>query len=52
LHEDKARLTKIFNDLAAGGQLKVPLAKQPSGAEVDWLADKFGMNWMVSIDRA
>ncbi len=49
---DKDRVTKIFNGLAAGGQLKGPLAKQPWGAEVGWLMDKFGINWMVSIDRA
>jgi uncharacterized glyoxalase superfamily protein PhnB len=42
------RLTKIFNGLAEGGKIKGPLAKQPSGAEVGWLMDKFG----VSIDKA
>ena len=46
------RLTKIFNSLAEGGKIKGPLAKQPSGAEVGWLTDKFGISWMVSIDRA
>ncbi len=49
---DKGRLTKIFNDLAAGGQMKEPLTAQPGGAEVGWLMDKFGINWMVSIDKA
>jgi PhnB protein len=49
---DKGRLTKIFNDLAAGGQMKGPLTAQPGGAEVGWLMDKFGINWMVTIDKA
>ncbi len=49
---DKDRVTKIFNDLAVGGQVKGPLAKQPSGAEVGWLKDKFGINWMVSIEKS
>jgi PhnB protein len=49
---DKDRLTKIFNDLAEGGQIKMPPADQPSGAAVGWLTDKFGINWMVSIDKA
>ncbi len=49
---DKGRLTKIFNALAEGGKVKMPLAKQPSGADVGWLMDKFGINWMVSIDKA
>ena len=49
---DKGGLTKIFNDLGAGGQIKGPLTAQPGGSEVGWLMDKFGINWMVSIDKA
>jgi PhnB protein len=49
---DKDQLTKIFNDLAEGGKIKMPPAEQPWGAEVGWLTDKFGMNWMVTIDKA
>ena len=49
---DKGRLTKIFNDLAAGGKIKGPLTTQASGAQVGWLADKFDISWMVSIDKA
>jgi PhnB protein len=49
---DKDRLTKIFNDLAEGGRIQMPLAKQPWGAEVGWLRDKFGINWTVNIDQA
>ena len=49
---DKERLSKAFAALAAGGQLKGPLTKQPSGAEVGYLRDKFGINWIVSIDKA
>jgi PhnB protein len=42
---DKDRVTKIFNGLAAGGRVKMPLAKQPGGGEVGWLSDKFGITW-------
>ena len=49
---DKARLTKIFNTLAEGGMIQMPLTKQPWGADVGWLADKFGVNWTVNIDKA
>jgi PhnB protein len=48
---DKARLTKIFHDLAEGGQTKMPLTQQ-SGVEVGYLLDKFGINWVVSIEKA
>ena len=49
---DKNRLTKIFNQLAQGGQTKMPPTEQPGGDAVGWLTDKFGINWMVSIDKA
>jgi PhnB protein len=49
---DKGRLTKIFNDLAEGGKIKMPLAEQSGAGDVGWLTDKFGINWMVSIDKA
>ena len=49
---DKDRLSKVFAALGEGGRIKMPPAKQPGGAEVGWLTDKFGINWMVSIDKA
>jgi PhnB protein len=49
---DRDRLTTIFNALAEGGQLKGPLARQPWGSDVGWLADRFGINWTISIDDA
>jgi PhnB protein len=49
---DKDRLTIIFNSLAEGGKIKMPLTEQPWGNHVGWFADKFGINWMVTIDKA
>ena len=49
---DKKRLTKIFSDLAEGGKIKQPLAAQSWGGDVGWLTDRFGINWMVSIEKA
>ncbi|MGH7429073.1 MAG: VOC family protein [Candidatus Methylomirabilaceae bacterium] len=48
---DQDGLTRIFNDLAAGGRIKMPLAQQPWGAAVGWLTDRFGVNWTISIDK-
>jgi len=49
---DKGRLTMIFNRLADGGKIKMPLSRQPGGADQGWLTDKFGINWIISIDKA
>jgi PhnB protein len=48
---DKDRLTKAFNGLAEGGQIKMPLAPQSWGADLGYFSDRFGINWMVSIDK-
>jgi PhnB protein len=49
---DRDRLTKVFEGLAAdGGHLKGQMSDQPWGATVGWLADKFGINWVVSIEQ-
>jgi PhnB protein len=49
---DKDRLARIFDQLAEGGRIQMPLSTQPSGAEVGWLKDRFGISWTVTIDRA
>lgn len=46
---DKDRLARICNQLAEGGKLKMPLTRQRSGAEVGWLTDRFGINWMITV---
>ncbi|MDQ2943199.1 MAG: VOC family protein [Candidatus Dormibacteraeota bacterium] len=48
---DSDRIARIFNDLAEGGRIKGPITAQPWGAAVGWLTDKFGFDWMVSIDK-
>jgi len=30
----------------------MPLTQQPGGVEVGYLLDKFGINWVVSIEKA
>ena len=49
---DKARLSSIFNKLADGGKTKLPLTAQPWGGETGYLLDKFGINWMVTVEKA
>jgi PhnB protein len=49
---DKERIAKMFKALADGGQLKGPLTKQPWGGETGYLMDKFGINWVVTVEDA
>jgi PhnB protein len=47
--QDSDRLTKVFNGLAQGGKVDMPLAKQFWGDTFGMLTDKFGVHWMVNI---
>jgi PhnB protein len=44
---DKDRLMKTFNELGEGGNIKMPLTDSQG-----FLTDKFGINWVFSIDKA
>ena len=46
---DRPRVAAIFEQLAEGGTVLAPLAKQSWGGEVGWLRDKFAINWTVSV---
>ena len=46
---DKDRLTRVFYQLADGGQIKMPLTAQPWGGTAGWLSDRFGINWNFDI---
>ncbi len=47
---DEAHLRKVFDGLAEGGTVKMPLTAMPWGT-AGWLTDRFGINWNVDIDR-
>jgi len=46
---DSASLTKAFNELAKGGKVDMPLAKQFWGDTFGQLTDRFGVHWMINI---
>lgn len=48
--KDKSEADKIFNSLAAGGKITMPLADTFWGAYFGMLVDKFGNIWMVNYD--
>jgi PhnB protein len=47
--QDGAKLTKVFDGLAKGGKVDMPMAKQFWGDTYGQLTDKFGIHWMVNI---
>jgi PhnB protein len=49
--ETKEEADRIFNALAAGGKITMPIADMFWGAYFGMITDKFGINWMVSYDK-
>jgi len=48
---DRAALTDVFNGLAEGGQVTMPLAEQFWGDTFGMLTDRFGIHWMVNVNK-
>ncbi|CAN5431750.1 VOC family protein [soil metagenome] len=46
---NEEKLANIFNSLAEGGNVIMPLAKQMWGDKFGMLIDKFGIHWLVNI---
>jgi len=46
--DDEAKTQKIFDQLAEGGTVVMPLAKQFWGATFGQLVDKYGIRWMLN----
>ena len=49
---DEVRLRAIFDGLAHGGTVRVPLAKQFWGDIFGAITDKYGIGWQVNIGSA
>jgi PhnB protein len=45
---DLAEAERVFNALASGGNVEVPMQDMFWGAKFGMLTDKFGIDWMVS----
>ncbi len=46
---DEAEMREIFDKLAAGGKVKMPLEKQFWGDIYGQLTDKYNIDWMMNI---
>ncbi len=49
--ENLEEATRIFNELAEGGQITMPFQKTFWGAEYGKLIDKFGIGWEVNFQH-
>ena len=50
--ESKDEAERLFNGLAAGGKIEMPLQDMFWGAYYGSLADKFGVQWMVNYEKS
>jgi PhnB protein len=48
---DKAEADRVFTMLSAGGTITMPIANAPWGPYFGMCHDRFGIPWMVSLDR-
>jgi PhnB protein len=46
---DKAEADRVFTALSAGGRVAMPMANAPWGPYFGMCADRFGVQWMVSL---
>ena len=48
--ESKEEADRLFNGLAAGGQIEMPISDSPWGTYFGMFRDKYGIEWMVDFD--
>jgi len=46
---DRAAMQAVFEKLAEGGQVKMPLTDGAWGGAAAWLSDRFGINWNLDL---
>ena len=49
--DNESKLDEVFNRMAEGGKVTMPLADQFWGAKFGMLQDKFGVNWMFNCEK-
>jgi PhnB protein len=47
---DEKQAEKLFNGLAKGGEVRMPLTKTFFSPRFGMLADRFGVAWMIHVD--
>lgn len=49
---DRTEADRVFSMLSEGGTVDLPIANAPWGPYFGMVRDRFGINWMVSLDHA
>ena len=49
--DNENKMDEVFNKMAEGGTVTMPLADQFWGAKFGMLKDKFGVNWMFNCEK-
>ena len=49
--DNETKLDEVFNKMAEGGTVAMPLADQFWGAKFGMLQDKFGVSWMFNCEK-
>ena len=49
--DNENKLDEVFNKMAEGGTVTMPLADQFWGAKFGMLIDKFGVSWMFNCEK-
>ena len=49
--DNESKLDEVFNKMAEGGSVTMPLADQFWGAKFGMLQDKFGVSWMFNCEK-
>lgn len=49
--ESKEEADKIFNGLAAGANVEMPIGDSPWGSYFGMLRDKYGIEWMIDFSK-
>ena len=49
--DNESKLDEVFNKMAEGGRVTMPLADQFWGAKFGMLQDKFGVSWMFNCEK-
>lgn len=47
--ENDAELTRVFDQLAVGGKVMMPLNNYGFSTRFGWLADRFGVSWQLNL---